>query len=194
MMDKLKAWGKEFNSMQESFDTSNAMGRFVMDIIQRIAQLESEQISERVKMGLRQKAEQNSGYLGFNIPYGYNYENGELLVNKQESVTVKEIFKHYHTGSSIQSIVDILNNRHIPTKRNCRWAKATILSILRNPVYCGYYKWKKYLFDNRHEALVSVTIFNGVQRIRSRNIRNKRIRKLSPMVIDVDNCELVNIC
>ncbi len=41
MMDELTSWGKQFNSMQESFDTTTAIGRFVMDIIQRIAQLES---------------------------------------------------------------------------------------------------------------------------------------------------------
>ncbi len=46
MMDELKESGKEFNSMQESFDTTTAIGRFVMDIIQRIAQLESEQIGK----------------------------------------------------------------------------------------------------------------------------------------------------
>ena len=44
MMDDLGEWGKNFVSATESLDTSTAMGRFVMDIIQRIAQLESEQI------------------------------------------------------------------------------------------------------------------------------------------------------
>ena len=40
MMDDLGDWGKDFVSATESLDTSTAMGRFVMDIIQRIAQLE----------------------------------------------------------------------------------------------------------------------------------------------------------
>ena len=65
MMNVLKDAGKEFNSMQESFDTTTAMGRFVMDIIQRIAQLESEQIGERVKVGMTQKAKKGKGLLGF---------------------------------------------------------------------------------------------------------------------------------
>ena len=65
------------------------MGRFVMDIIQRIAQLESEQISERVKVGMTQKAKSGVGYLGFNIPYGYDYKNGELVLNPHEAKIVK---------------------------------------------------------------------------------------------------------
>ena len=39
MMDGLRSNGKEFISMQEKFDTTTAMGRFVMDIMQRIAQI-----------------------------------------------------------------------------------------------------------------------------------------------------------
>ena len=56
MMDDLREHGKEFSSMQDKFDTTTAMGRFVMDIMQRIAQLESEQIGERVRIGMEYKA------------------------------------------------------------------------------------------------------------------------------------------
>jgi len=70
MMEFLNKNDKEFVSMSESFDTSTAMGRFVMSIIQLIAQLESEQIGERVYIGMEQKARTNGGVLGFNIPYG----------------------------------------------------------------------------------------------------------------------------
>ena len=81
MMEYLKSEGKEFVSMSESLDTSTAMGRFVMDIIQRIAQLESEQIGERVYIGMEQKARTGSGMLGFNIPYGYYFSDGFLSVS-----------------------------------------------------------------------------------------------------------------
>ena len=74
MMEQLNKNKKEFVSMSESFDTSTAIGRFVMNIIQGIAQLESEQIGERVYIGMEQKAKTNGGMLGFNIPYGYDYK------------------------------------------------------------------------------------------------------------------------
>ena len=35
MMENLERWGKQLMSMQEELDTSSAMGRFVVDIIQR---------------------------------------------------------------------------------------------------------------------------------------------------------------
>lgn len=48
MMEYLQKHDKDFISATENFDTTTAIGRFVMDIIQRIAQLESEQDGERV--------------------------------------------------------------------------------------------------------------------------------------------------
>src|SRR2546422_2061716 len=81
MMELLQEWGKNFVSATESFDTSTAMGRFVMDIIQRIAQLESEQIGERVYMGMSQKARKGPGTLGFATPFGYEVHEGDLTLH-----------------------------------------------------------------------------------------------------------------
>src|SRR5437667_11251844 len=92
MMDNLGEWGKNFVSATESVDTSTAMGRFGMDIIQRIAQLESEQIGERVYMGMSQKARTGPGILGFTAPFGYDVRRGTLVVNLAESKVVREVF------------------------------------------------------------------------------------------------------
>ena len=193
MMENLAKWGKEFTSMQESFDTTTAMGRFVMDIIQRIAQLESEQIGERVKIGMSQKAKEGRGYLGFNIPYGYNYEDGELIINDEEAKTIKEIFQKYYEGETYEKIVKYLNEKDVHTKRGGKWAKPTIHAILKNPVYCGYSHWDNILSEDKHESIIDVTIFNQVQRKRKNAIRNKKSRKQDILIIDVDRCELVPV-
>ena len=163
MMEELNKNEKEFVSMMESLDTSTAMGRFVMDIIQRIAQLESEQIGERVYIGMDQKASSNQGYLGFNIPFGYDYEDNKLMVNKQESEIVNKIYSLYLTGKSLGFISELLNNQKINTKRRGFWAKKTISSILKNPLYCGYLKWEHYINKNDHDAIIDVGDFNKVQ-------------------------------
>lgn len=165
MMEHLKKEGKEFVSMTESLDTSTAMGRFVMDIIQRIAQLESEQIGERVYIGMEQKAKSNGGILGFNIPYGYEYEDGKLIVNKDEAEVVRKIFEWYKDGKSMGEIVNMLQNQKVSTKKGGFWAKKTVSSILKNPVYCGYLKWEKYLNKGEHEPIIDEETFNKVQQI-----------------------------
>ncbi|MEF8879061.1 MAG: recombinase family protein [Candidatus Thermoplasmatota archaeon] len=165
MMEELKENDKEFVSMTESLDTSTAMGRFVMDIIQRIAQLESEQIGERVYDGMEQKARTNGGMLGFNIPYGYDYEDGELVKNDDEAEVVENIYSWYEWGKSLGEIAKTLNNTKVPTKRGGFWAKKTISSILKNPVYCGYLHWEDYLNKGEHEKIISEQEFNEIQEI-----------------------------
>jgi DNA invertase Pin-like site-specific DNA recombinase len=123
MMDSLRTHDKEFVSMTESLDTSTAMGRFVVDIIQRIAQLESEQIGERVYYGMEQKAQTpierldpNKGiYLGFGHPFGYDYSNSKLKINKDEADVVKKIYDLYTQWYTISIIGAYLNKSKIPT-------------------------------------------------------------------------------
>ena len=172
MMDRLNTWNKGFASVQEAFDSTTAMGRFVMDIIQRIAQLESEQISERVKIGMTQKAKQGQGYLGFNIPYGYDYKNGELTINQDEARIVNLIFQKYLSGQSIGKIVDYLNDRKITTKTGKSWGKQTIANILKNPLYCGINHWQDMLHENSHPKIIDIQTFNKIQDIRVKRIRN----------------------
>lgn len=178
MMEDLNKKGKEFVSMMESLDTSTAMGRFVMDIIQRIAQLESEQIGERVYIGMEQKAKQNGGVLGFNIPYGYDYKDGKLQINESESNNVKNIFDLYLNRLSMEKIAQILNGKNVPTKLNKTWGSQTVSLVLKNPVYCGFLHWEEYLNPSDHKPIIDKDTFNEVQKImQKKNIKNKHSSK-----------------
>ncbi|MBN2602967.1 MAG: recombinase family protein [Candidatus Thermoplasmatota archaeon] len=170
MMETLNKHQKGFTSMTESLDTSTAMGRFVMDIIQRIAQLESEQIGERVYVGMEQKAKTNGGILGFNIPYGYDYIDGELKINEQEKINVEKIFGLYIDGLSMRKIAELLNSKKIPTKRNKTWGPETISKILKNPLYCGKFHWEEYTHSEAYPAIIDEEIFEDVQK----NIKIKK--------------------
>ena len=179
MMEYLKKHNKEFVSMTESLDTSTAMGRFVMDIIQRIAQLESEQIGERVYFGMEQKARVNGGVLGFNIPYGYDYTDGKLTINSNEAENVKNIFEMYLKGMSMKIIAEELNSKDIPTKLNKTWGAQTVSLILKNPLYCGYLHWEDYLNPGDHDLIIDKNIFNDVQKIiKKKNIKTSHISKV----------------
>ncbi|NOZ58196.1 MAG: recombinase family protein [Euryarchaeota archaeon] len=173
MMELLNRNNKEFVSMTESLDTSTAMGRFVMDIIQRIAQLESEQIGERVYTGMEQKArtptEQLGGgrhpYLGFAHPYGYSYSGGRLEVVEEEARVVRQIFREYIGGRTLEEICAELNRRRVPTKKGGKWAKYTISRILKNPIYAGYLEWNGIIKKNNHRAIIDKETFNRAQEI-----------------------------
>lgn len=173
MMDSLRQHDREFVSMNESLDTSTAMGRFVMDIIQRIAQLESEQIGERVFAGMQQKAQtpvekldpERSPYLGFGHPFGYDYKDGTLYLNEKEAQAVIEIYKMYKSGKSLSTIIKHLKNKGVPPKRGKKWHKMTISKILKNPLYYGYLRWDGILREGPHPKIIGKTEFDEVQEI-----------------------------
>jgi DNA invertase Pin-like site-specific DNA recombinase len=174
MMDDLDTWKKEFNSMQEAFDTTTAIGRFVMDTIQRIAQLESEQIGERVKMGMTQKAKkEGAGYLGFGQPYGYNYSGKRLTLVEDEADTIRSMFRLYADGLSIQEVADRLNSDGILSKRGARWSKGSVFSVLTNPLYTGYVLWDGILRSAGHQPIVTSEDFDAVQAMMSSRTRGR---------------------
>jgi site-specific DNA recombinase len=169
MMDNLLEWDKDFVSATESLDTSTAMGRFVMDIIQRIAQLESEQIGERVYMGMSQKAKVGPGILGLCPPLGYELVDGRLVPNEGEADIVREIFERCYKGSTLEEIALALNAMGHRTKKQTAWTPFKVFRILHNPIYAGYLRWDRFLRKGEHEPLVTVATFNHAQeRLRAR--------------------------
>ncbi len=169
MMDDLLEWEKDFVSATESLDTSTAMGRFVMDIIQRIAQLESEQIGERVYMGMSQKAKVGPGMLWFHAPLGYEVSEGQLVPEEREANLVREIFALCLDGWTLEATAADLNARGRRTRRGAEWNPVKLYRILHNPVYAGFLRWDGIVRKAEHPGIVPVETFNEAQeRLRNR--------------------------
>jgi site-specific DNA recombinase len=180
MMDQLRKEGKEFASVTESLDTSTAMGRFVMDIIQRIAQLESDQIGERTFTGMEEKARQGGGNLGKPAPFGYVYGPGyALLPNQAEASIVLELFQRFAQGAGKQELADSLNEREIPAPAGPKWGYKAIDRILGNPTYAGALGWEGKLQTGTHSPIVDAALFDQVQARLGQTTRTRRLYALS---------------
>ncbi len=196
MMDLLEKNDKKFVSSSESLDTSNALGRFVVDMIQRLAQLESEQIGERTYMGMREKAETldnvTSGKrtMGFTPPFGYTLADGALKENPEELDAVIRIFSDYRSGDSMDDIAYSLNRDHILTRRGNPWTKRSISHIMHNPVYAGYMRWDGMFLKHHAKTAISPLEFNLLQEMMSSKVRDpsKRNVTLIPLESDFNNC------
>ena len=162
MMKDLGDCGKRFCSVQEQFDTDSATGRFVMDLMQRIAQLESEQIGERVKIGMERKAKFGKGLLGSGHPYGYEYSHGKLKVINDEMFTVRAIYNMYRKNYTMEFIADSLNDALIPAKKGGKWNKQSVCNILHNPLYAGYVEWDGKVRQGNHCAIVDHDTFVAI--------------------------------
>ena len=176
MMDDLKKHDQEFVSTFEKFNTKTANGRFALDIIQRIAQLESEQIGERTHLGMRQKAESGGGIMGFTPPFGYDIEDGKLIGNEEELEIVSDIFSMYSNDMTLDDIAYQLNREERLTRKGNPWNKFNLRNILHNPVYAGYLRWED--TRQKHDAPVVLTVeqYNDIQLKMASKIRDPKKR------------------
>ena len=123
---------------------------------------------DTVKHGMRKRVE-IIGHSGFNIPYGYNYEGYVLRINSKEASVVKDIYRWYLEGKSMGEIAKMLNSSKVPTKRVGLWAKKTISTILKNPVYCGYHRFEGKVTKGNHSKIIELSIYKKVQNVITKN-------------------------
>lgn len=153
----------EFVSLLENFDTSTPFGRAVIGLLSVFAQLEREQIKERMQLGKLGRAKAGKSMMWAKTSYGYNYdkETGSMTINEYEALAVKEIFTSYLAGMSITKLRDKINEEY---PKQPAWSYRTIRGILANPVYCGLNQYKGQTFQGTHKAIISLDDFEQTQR------------------------------
>lgn len=156
--------GVDFVSMSENFDTSTPFGRAIVGILAVFAQLEREQIKERMAMGKEARAKLGKWNGGQNSPLGYDYIDGELVINAFEALQVKEMFELASQNVSSYKITEIFNSKGYNTRYG-EWESSTIRRSLRSKVYLGYMKYNDTWNKGTHDPIISQELFNQVQDI-----------------------------
>lgn len=152
----------DFVSMNESFDTSTPFGRAMIGILSVFAQLEREQIRERTIMGKEERAKEGKWHGGggeSRTVKGYDYIDGQLIINEYEAECVKTIFDEYLKGTGLNAIFKLTLKKY----PNVVKSETTVRNILLNPIYIGKIKHKGELFKGEHTPIISVDQFNQAQ-------------------------------
>lgn len=134
-------------SATEGFDTSTSFGRAVMGILASLAQLETEQLGERIKDNMYTLAKMGR-WLGGQSPLGFDGvreyyidENGKersitkLKKNDEELKLVKLIYKKYIEEKSLSQVSKWSLTNYLKGKNGGNLDKSGINAILQNPVY-----------------------------------------------------------
>ena len=107
VQDVFQAHEVNFSSIEESFDTSTATGRLIMNVIMSVSQWEREAIGDRTRVVLQHK-KKNGQWLG-NIPYGFKTNGqGELIEDPDQISTIKRIKKLGRRGKSCREIAAVI--------------------------------------------------------------------------------------
>lgn len=103
----------------------------------------SRQTKRKTHAGMSVKASKGE-HCGGIPPLGYDVgPDGKLTVNQVEAETVKEIFRLYNLGYSLNNMAKILNDKGLQTKAGKPFTKNSFSNILTQEKYIGVYRWNK---------------------------------------------------
>jgi site-specific DNA recombinase len=122
LLDERGEYALKLESATEAFDTSTAMGRAMLGMMGVWAQLEADQLSERMIAALQARKDKG-------LPLG----------PKPLSVTapgiVEQVKALYCTGQySMATLAEHLNQTGVPTSRGKKWHSTQVCRVLRQAV------------------------------------------------------------
>ncbi|MFI8493325.1 recombinase family protein [Peribacillus butanolivorans] len=158
-----------FKSATEIYDTSTAMGRMFIGLVALLAQWETENLSERIKMALEKKVA--DGERVGNIPFGFDLSEDEKLVKNNKSAIVLDMIKKVESGMSANQVATFLNKTN---NDRARWHTQGVLRILKNPALYGATRWNDQIHENTHEGIISKTKYLKLQQILSDRAKHHR--------------------
>ncbi len=163
-----------FVSVTENFNTTTPMGRLTLNMLLSFAQFEREIAGERIRDKFA--ASKKKGiWMGGTPPLGYDVKDRKLVINQQESKTVRFVFEQFLSHGSVVKIVEQLDERCMRTKS---WTTQqgkkrlgdkidanVVMRILRNPLYKGVISHKGEHFPGEHNAIIAAEQWDAVQAV-----------------------------
>jgi len=152
---------------------SRSSEKFMHGIKVLMAKNYVDNLSEEVKKGLREKAEQ--GHWPSIAPVGYvnNRATHRIEPDPERSPLIARLFDLYASGEySLKALTvkaHALGLTHSRSGR--RMMKAEIHRILQNPIYVGDFRWLGKLHQGSHDPLVTRERFVEVQAVLNRKPR-----------------------
>ncbi len=165
----------DFVSVNENFDTSTPFGRAMIGILSVFAQLEKDQITERFTMGRIGRAKNGYFHGGGNAPTGYDYIDGDLIINDYEAIQVKDLYNRFLKGYSIHNCWQYMQQKY------GGWSSEVLVrNVLKNELYIGKVKFKGVAYQGNHQPIISEETFRQVQDLFNSSRRASDTFKRSP--------------
>ena len=136
---KLKDMGIGIYFEKEGINTLESSGELLLTLFSCFAQEESRSISENTAWGIRSKFQQGIPHLNTEIILCYDKgEDGSLVINPEQAVTVRRIYRMYLEGYALNRIATVLNQEGVTgAKGEAKWCGSTIKRLLQNEKYKG---------------------------------------------------------
>jgi len=148
-----------------TFDNS-PNGKFMLQIAFGQSKYYTDALSENVKRGIRQKMQR--GEWSWKAPTGYlnNPHTRNIDIDSEKAPIIREAFKLYATGEyTLDAIKNFLMTKGFRSRTNKVMAKASVQTMLKNPIHCGLMQVNGELHEGSFKPLISKELFDMCKQV-----------------------------
>ena len=183
LIDILQQHDVSFVSVTQTFDTSDSMGRLVLNILLTFSQFERELASERVR-DKKAALKRRGLFTGGTPPFGFTLgRGGKLIVDAERAAIVRELFERFPEVSANQLAKELRERGCLTRRYKTRAGKerggqplyfSQVVQILSNPIYTGHVVHRGDWIRAKLEPIVSREQWDLVQEVRRTRFPQKR--------------------
>lgn len=168
-------------SVSQAFDTSDSMGRMILNIVLTFSQFERELIAERVRDSIRTRKRHGKIHGGL-PPFGYISGPEGLVIDPAEAKIVRFVFAEFlrtkrytavmtavREAGSCSTIKVFKNGR---TRGGKPITPGAVYSLLTNPIYVGEIRGHDQNYAGDHEPIITRKTWNAAKELSAK--RKKR--------------------
>ena len=163
--------------------TDKPEGIILESLLEGMAEYYSAELSQKIKRGMKES--RNKGlYTGGNKLYGYKIIDQHYVINDEEALLIKRIFREFNSGLKIKEITDKLNSEGITLVPNKKIKSNRISYILHNYKYTGRCEIAGVSYPNMIPAIIDEETFEYAKSILVKGkFKNARNRASSPFLL-----------
>lgn len=180
MVEVFERLGVSFVSVTQQFNTTNSMGRLMLNILLSFAQFEREVTGERIRDKIA-ASKRKGMWMGGIPPLGYDVENRRLVPNRKEAALIEYIFRRFiELGSSTllfrELKLDGMTSKAWVTqdgkvRQGKPINKGLIYKLLNNRTYLGELRHKEEWYPSEHPAIIEQELWTHAHAILATNSR-----------------------
>ena len=126
----------KFYTIKENIDTSSIYGKFTLNLLSSLYEMELGLIKERTRDTLKVKKENNKVYTKY--VYGFDRVGDDLIRNEKEDKMIRKMMRLKDSGKSYGEIVNYLNRNKYRNKSGNKFSRGNVYGILNRRINENY--------------------------------------------------------